>query len=162
VKTPFPTHKRNGGFTLVEVVMAMFILLIGMSSILGLLSFGAAMSRTAALRNESAFAIDAIVADLQETMFPLETTEGGLEVAGEPVDVVDAPVPGRPALTYTARATPEPAGGAGQPPVPNLYRVDIDIRWSSAGATRSKHYSTLLLREVPFGERLRRKFVLPQ
>jgi hypothetical protein len=129
-----------------------------MTSILGLLSFGAAMARTAALRSESAFAIEAILADLQETMFPLEVTEEGLEVAGEPVDVVDQPVPGRPALTYSARAHPEPAAGA----TPALYRVDVDIRWSTEGATRTKRYSTLLLREVPFGERLRRRFVVPE
>jgi hypothetical protein len=154
--------RRDGGFTIVEVVMARFILLIGMTSILGLLSFGAAMARTAELRNESAFAIEAILADLQETMFPLETTEDGLEVAGEPVDVVDQPVPGRPELTYSARAVPEPTGDPGQPETPVLYRVDVDIRWSTEGATRTKRYSTLLVREVPFGERLRQKFVVPQ
>jgi uncharacterized protein (TIGR02598 family) len=160
MKPPTFARRRNAGFTLVEVVMAMFILLIGMTSILGLLSFGAAMSRTAALRNESAFAVEAIVTDLQETMFPLERTQDGLEVAGEPVDVVDQPVPGRPALTYSAHATPEPVGGAAGPAVPTLYKVEIDIRWSTEGATRNKRYTTLLLREVPFGERLRRKFVL--
>ena len=141
--------------------MAMFILLIGMTSILGLLSFGAAVARTASLRTESAFAIDAIVADLQETMFPLEITEGGLEVAGEPVDVIDRPVPGRPGLTFSARAVPEPAGDRSDlPAVPSLYRVDIEVRWTVEGRTRNKRYQTLLIREVPFGERLRRKFVL--
>ena len=33
--------RKNAGFTIVEVVLAMFILLIGMTTIIGLLSFGA-------------------------------------------------------------------------------------------------------------------------
>ena len=156
---PLPAHARSG-FTIVEVVMAMFILLIGMTSILGLLAFGASLARTAELRSQSAYAVESIVADLQETLFPLELTPDGREVAGEPVDVVDRPVPGRPALSYSARAHPEP--GADGLPGPMLYRVDIEIKWSSQGATRTKNYQTLLVREVPFGERLRRKFVQGQ
>ena len=132
-RQPAIAARTRDGFTIVEVVMAMFILLIGMTSILGLLSFGAAMSRTAALRSNSSFAIDAIVADLQETMFPLEDTEDGLSVAGEPVDVIDRQVPGRPRLTYSARAYPEPSEDL--PTGPVLYRVDIDIRWSGEGTT---------------------------
>ena len=155
-----PSRHPRSGFTIVEVVMAMFILLIGMTSILGLLSFGAAMARTAELRSESAFAVESIVADLQETMFPLVTGADGTETVGEPLEVVDRPVPGRPALTYSATAAPEPGADSAAGPI--LYRVDIEIRWSSQGATRNKTYRTLLVREVPFGERLRQKFVAPQ
>jgi len=155
-----PRGSARDGFTLVEVVMAMFILLIGMTSVLGLLTFGAAMARTAELRSESAFAVEAIVADLQETLFPLEVTEDGREVAGEPVDIVDRTVPGRPELTYTARALPEP--GSSDAERPALYRVDIEIRWTSEGAARTRTYQTLLVREVPFGERMRRRFVEAQ
>jgi hypothetical protein len=159
VRTLHPAHPR-AGFTIVEVVMAMFILLIGMTSILGLLTFGAALARTAELRSQSSFAVESIVADLQETLFPLVLNADGSETVGEPVDVVDRPVPGRPALTYTARAHPEPRAGDSQ--APELYRVDIEIRWSSEGEARSKNFRTLLVREVPFGERMRRRFVQAQ
>ena len=67
------THRRRGfkdGFTIIEVVLAMFILLLGMTSILGLLSFGAAMSRTASLRGDASTSIDAVVADLEERCAP--------------------------------------------------------------------------------------------
>ena len=47
---------QRGGFTIVEVVMALGILLVGMTSVLGLLAFGASMSRTAQLRNAAASA----------------------------------------------------------------------------------------------------------
>jgi type II secretory pathway component PulJ len=148
---------RRGGFTIIEVVLAMMILLIGMSSILGLLSFGATMTRTAELRTRAANAAGAVVTDLEETLFPLVVVDG-LEVPGEPEVIERRPVPGHPGLVYSAQATPNPRTNA-------LlrhhleYRVDMEIFWSTGGQQRSKRFTTLLLREVPFGERLRRKFI---
>ncbi len=142
---------RSSGFTIVEVVLAMFVLLIGMTSILGLLSFGAALARTSSLRSGAANAIEAIVADLEENLFPLVEVDG-LEVAGEPRAISNRPVPGHEGLLYSARASPHP----GQP---LEYRVEIEITWSTSQGKRSKTFQTLLLREVPFGERMRRRFV---
>lgn len=143
---------RRAGFTLVEVVLAMFLLLIGMTSILGLLSFGAALSRTASLRSGASSSIEAVMADLEERLFPLVLDEEGLDVAGEPVPIVDRPVPSRPGLSYSAQATPNPEN-------PLEHRVDVEITWTTGGAKRSRRFQTLLLREVPFGERLRQRFV---
>ena len=83
MKTQREIGGERGGFTLVEVVLAMFILLLGMSTILGLLSFGAAMAKTAALRTGAANSIEAVLADLEENLFPLVLVDGE-EVAGEP------------------------------------------------------------------------------
>lgn len=140
------------GFTLLEVVLAMFVLLIGMTSILGLLSFGAALARTAALRSGAAGSIEAVVTDLEESLFPLELDALGDEVAGEPRDVTERAVPGVPGLVYSTTSTPNPAN-------PLEYRVDVELRWAAGGTTRSKRFTALLLREVPFGERLRLRVV---
>ena len=151
------SREGRGGFTIVEVVLAMFVLLIGMTTILGLLSFGAALARTAELRSEAANAIEVVVADLEETFFPLVETEGR-ETVGEPRTITTRPVPGHDGLVYSASARPNPEQldrDAG----PLEYRVDVEISWSSAGAKRSRKFTILLLREVPFGERLRRRFV---
>jgi type II secretory pathway pseudopilin PulG len=142
----------HAGFTLVEVVLAMFVLLLGMTSILGLLSFGAALARTASLRTGAANAIEAVVTDLEETLFPLTLDERGDEVVGEPEDAVEREVPGYPGLTYSTTSTPNPEN-------PLEYRVDGEIHWAVGGTTRSKRFTTLLLREVPFGERLRARIV---
>lgn len=142
----------RGGFTLVEVVLAMFVLLLGMTSILGMLSFGAALARTASLRTGAANAIEAVVSDLEETLFPLELDARGDEVVGEPEDAVGREVPGYPGLTYSTNSTPNPEN-------PLEYRVDVEIHWAVGGTTRSKRFTTLLLREVPFGERLRQRIV---
>jgi len=130
----------------------MFVLLLGMTSILGLLSFGAALARTASLRAGASDSVEAVVMDLEETFFPLQVGEGGEEVVGLPVDVVDRPVPEHPGLSYSTRSAPNPDN-------PLEYRVDVEIRWATGGTARSRRFTTLLLREVPFGERLRRRFV---
>ena len=146
------TAASRSGFTLVEVVLAMFVLLLGVSSILGLLSFGAAMSRTAALRSEASNAIEAVMADLEENLFPLVVDEDGREVAGEPQGFERRQIPGVKGLVYSASAVPNPDD-------PREYRVDVEVSWSTAGSKRARRFTTLLLREVPFGERLRRRFI---
>jgi hypothetical protein len=173
VKLPARSPVRPAGaFTIVEIVVAMGILLLGMSSILGLLSFGAALARSAQLKGAAAASVEAVVADLEEVLFPLVKDErDGAVVAGEPHALVDREVRGQPGLRYDARATLVPrraapahaAGSAPAPgPAPELYQVDVAMRWSSAGRAQARHFTILLPRQVPFGERLRREFVLGQ
>lgn len=155
--------RPRAGFTILEVVLAMGILFVGMTAVLGFLSVGAGLARTASLRSEASQSVEAVVADLEEALFPLVPGEA-LGGAGAPEPVRDRPVPGHPALAYSALATPEPdRDPASEDPAerarPLEYRVDVEISWSSAGARRSYGFTTLLLREVPFGERMRRRFV---
>lgn len=160
-------HFRSG-FTIVEVVLAMGLLLLGMTAVLGLLSFGAALARTAALRTAAAGAAEAVAADLEETLFPLSLDPAtGERPVGEPHAVADREVTGYPGLVYSATATPVPAsdddlvpGRAGRAAgAPQRYKVEVRMRWTTAGAGRERRFTLMLLREVPFGERLRREFV---
>jgi prepilin-type N-terminal cleavage/methylation domain-containing protein len=141
------TNRSRGGFTIIEVLVAMAILLFGMTAVLGLLTFGAAMSRTALLRATSAAASEAVVADLEETLFPLVGGE-----AGPPVEIKDRALPGNSDVIYSATAHENPANAL-------EYRVDVDMSWQSAGVKRERRFSTILLREIPFGERMRKQFV---
>jgi prepilin-type N-terminal cleavage/methylation domain-containing protein len=140
-------RRARGGFTILEVLLAMAILLLGMTAVLGLLTFGAALSRTALLRTTSAAAVEATVADLEETLFPMVDGE-----AGPPIEIKERALPGLPDVVYTASAHENPQH-------PLEYKVDIEMSWKSAGVQREKRFSTLLLREIPFGERLRKRFV---
>jgi len=156
---------NRGGFTLIEVVLAMGLLLVGMSVILSLLTFGAGLSSEAEKRADAATAIPAVVADLEESLFPL-SDEG---VVGVPEPVVDRPLPGYPGLTYSATATPNPRRLEDLPLMetpgvvlrdgPIEYRVDVTIAWKSGGARETREFSALLPRAVPFGPRMRRLFV---
>lgn len=143
-----PRRPPYGGFTILEVVLAMGILAIGTTVVLSLLTFGAVLSKSAALATASAAAIDAVVADLEESLFPIEE-DGSV---GEPRAIVDRPVSGAPGVVYSASAEPNPDR-------PLEYRVDVELAWRSAGVRRAHSFQTLLLREVPFGERMRRRFV---
>lgn len=158
-------HTHNAGFTLIEVVLAMGLLLLGMSVVLTLLTFGAGVSREAEKEADSAAAVRAVIADLEESFFPLD--DNG--VVGEPVPVTNRPLPGYPGLAYSATATPNPARLDDLPlmaePGPVLrqgaieYRVDVTIHWLAGGEIQTRAFSALLPRQVPFGARMRRLFV---
>lgn len=138
---------RRGGFTLVEVVLAMGILLLGSAAIIGFLTYGSATARHAQLRTQAATALEAVAADLDRNLFPYE--EG---VLGEPIEIEERPVPGVPGVVYSATAF-------SNPDLPREYRVDVEVTWQSAGVQRSKSWSMLKIQEVPFGEVLRREFI---
>ena len=138
---------RRDGFTLVEVVLAMGILLLGSAAIIGFLTFGSATARHAQLRTQAATALEAVAADLDRNLFPYE--EG---VLGEPIEIEERPVPGVPGVVYSATAV-------SNPDLPREYRVDVEVTWQSAGVQRSKSWSMLKIQEVPFGEVLRREFI---
>ena len=145
---------RRAGFTLLEVILAAALLAAGMSMILGVFNFGSALTRTAELRAMSAGTVEALVHDLEETLFELR--DDG--TVGEPIAIVDRPVPGRPGVLYSVEATgnPDLLGADG---LPREYIVQVSVRWQSAGVQRGETWTTIMLREVPFGARMRRRFV---
>lgn len=149
-------HARSG-FTLIEVVLAMGIFLIGAAAILGFLTFGAALAQTAGLRTLSAEAIEAVVADLEENLFTLD--EDGR--VGEARELLDRPVPGYPELVYSVRTAEDESAEPETSASPEV-RVDVEIKWKGGAARRGRRVSVLLLKEVPFGERLRRQLVAPR
>ncbi len=146
--------RARDGFTLIEVVLALGLLLLGATVILGLFSFGAALSRTAELRARSATAAEAVVLDLEEGLFPLED-DGS---AGEPRVVTDRPVPGHTDLIYSARAVPRPDHEPGRS---REYQVEVEMRWRGGAGRRGRKFSVLLLREISFGERMRSALAPP-
>ncbi len=143
-----PARATRCGFTIIEVVLAMGILVLGMTVLLSLLTFGAALTRTAALRTAASTAIEAVIGDLEESLFPLE--DDG--TVGEPRQIQGRALPNAPGVIYSASARQNPDD-------PLEYAVDIDVSWESSGFRRTRSFQTLLLREVPFGERMRRRFV---
>jgi len=139
---------RTAGFTIIEVVLAMGVLVLGMTVLLGLLTFGAALSQTAAMRTSSANAIEAVMADLEETLFPL-SDDGEV---GEPQNIERRALPTAPGVLYSATAVQNPDE-------PLEYLVTVDVTWQASGVQRAQRFETILLREISFGERMRRRFV---
>ena len=143
----------KSGFTIVEVVLAMGILLVGAAAILSMLTFGASLTRAAQLRTAAATAVEAVRADIEANMFPYDSNMDGEEgEIGPPVSFVNRPVPGLSQVVYSATPTQNPN-------LPREYRVDVDITWTTGGVERNKQITWIMLREISFGERLRRRFV---
>lgn len=142
------------GLSLIEVVLALAILAVGLTSVLALFSFGAGIASNASLQAEAASSLDFIVADLEERLFLQDENGKWLE----PRPIENAPVPGNERLSYSAKPERDPRGalGNGQPV---LYRVDIQITWRSQGVDRAVEARVLMPQSIPFGERLRRQFV---
>jgi prepilin-type N-terminal cleavage/methylation domain-containing protein len=147
VKTLHLRVSVRAGFTIIEVLLAMAILLLGSTAIIAFLTFGSATARHAQLRTQATAAVEAVVSEIDRHLFVYENGE-----LGEPRDLVDRPVPGVDGVVYTARAVVNPDNE-------REYRVDIEVRWESAGVKRSKSWSMLKIKELPFGERLRREFI---
>lgn len=138
---------QRGGFTLIEVMLAVGILVFGASAIIGMLTVGASLTRTAELRTSAASSLEAVLDDLDHQLFKLES--GTLT---GPHPVVDRAVPDAPGVIYSATAVQNPDR-------PKEFVVDVDLRWEAAGVQRAKHFQTLKLKELSFGERLRREFI---
>lgn len=139
---------RTAGFTILEVVLAMGILVIGMTVLLSLFTFGAALSRSAEMRTTAATAVDAVLVDLSETFFPL-LPDG---TVGPPPKIEARPLAAAPGVVYSAVPTENPDR-------PGEFRVDVEMWWQGSGVRRGKSFTTILLQEIPFGERMRRRFV---
>ncbi len=147
MSTTLPDPTRRAGFTLIEVVLAMGILVIGATAIIAFLTYGASTARHAQLRTQAATAMDAVIADLRHEIFPYENGE-----LGGPVEIEERAVPGARGVVYSAEAFMNPENE-------REFRVDVHMTWQSAGVRRSKKFQVLQMRELPFGERLRREFV---
>jgi prepilin-type N-terminal cleavage/methylation domain-containing protein len=142
-----PANNQRSGFTIVEVLLAMFILLIGSVGIIAFLTFGGSTARHAQLRTQASLAVVAVEADIERNIFPYENGE-----LGEPIVLENRKISGVPGVVYSARAVVNPE-------LPREYRIDIEMTWQSAGVQRGKSWSTLRIKELPFGERLRREFI---
>jgi prepilin-type N-terminal cleavage/methylation domain-containing protein len=136
-----PARRRRGGFTLVEMMIAMGILVVGVTSVLGLLAFGAALQRTAERRTEAALVVEQVAAELRDSL-----TVDASGKASEPPLQFERTISGHPNLRAKVelRRNPELDGE---------YFVQIAIQWLERGRFRSEFYRTILERAVPFHAR---------
>ncbi|MEZ5978138.1 MAG: prepilin-type N-terminal cleavage/methylation domain-containing protein [Planctomycetota bacterium] len=142
---------RRRGLTLIEIVLAMGLLAMGLTAVIGVFSAASELGVSARRRAEAASALEYVTGQVTERLFPIDA-EG---LVGEPAIVEDEPVPGYEGLTYSvvpvlSTVTPPP----GMPPV---YRVDVTVRWSEQGRSKALHHRMLLPAAVSMGDRLRRQ-----
>ena len=153
---PARTQASTAGFTLIEVMLAMGILALGMTAVLGLFTFGAALTQASVLRTQSATAVEAITLELPAKLFPVD--EQGLPAVPEGdgrASLEDQPIPGLPALRYRATAWPVPDGPLAEDGGPLEYDVEVEVFFHQQGVRRARTFHTRVLRERSFAERMR-------
>ena len=121
----------------------MGILVVGVSSVLGLLAFGAALQRTAERRGETSLAAEQVVADLRDS-FVLQK-DGS--VSGPPSLTMDRDIEGHPTLKAHIELKKNPS-------LDSEYFATIQIQWMERGKMRSEDFRAIVEREAPFGQRV--------
>ncbi len=142
--------KLKAGFTLIEVMLAMGILTIGMTAVLGRFTFGAALSQAAELRTDAAYAVEVIGLELPAKLFPLDEEDR----PGPPVELRDQEVEGLPAIRYHALAEPVADGPTAEDGGPLEYEVRLELFFTSRGVRRVQQFRMRMLRERSFADRI--------
>jgi type II secretory pathway pseudopilin PulG len=137
--------RRAPGFTLVEMMLAMMILLFGITALIGALSSSIAQRRTADAGLELCSLCDQIVHRVQQ-----EAIRPGPD--GNTVDLVFSPladqeVAGFPGLTWSARTSEDPER-------PDLWLLHIDLRWLEGGSPVETSVRRVLPRHLPLRARV--------
>lgn len=100
--------RDNSGFTLVELLVAFSIMLVGMTGIIAMLSAGLAMERRSTLVIEANLALEELLPRVRAEL-ALQTNEGG----GASLAIARTQVPGRNDLEYAVEAEPMPNSSDG-------------------------------------------------
>ena len=141
-----PRPSPIAGFTLVEMLAALGILLFGVTTLLGVLSTSVAERRTTDARHELAALCDFAVHRVQhEAIRRVGDSTLPFDLAFVPL--VDQPVPGLEGMKWSARAIESEAR-------PDLWLVQIEAKWLDAGEEVTAEFLRVLPRRLPLRERV--------
>ena len=127
-------RKGSRGFTLLEIIISMAILVLGLSAILPLFAVGTTSHKRGIDQTMVSLIAPHITARLQERLYEIKPPP---LVNQEYADV------GR---TYKYDATFSPLDPAD--PAPMAFIVKVSVRWSENAAIHSESFSTILLRRM--------------
>lgn len=126
--------RRASGFTLLEVMAAMSIFLVGVVSVLALLTTGTRLHQDS---QSTALAADAAEEILLLAEREVARADAGAD--GVPAAMTSAvAVPGRPALSYQWQVIAAPGG--------SLFRLRVAVSWMDGGKKRVQHLERVLPR----------------
>lgn len=140
--------RGEAGFTLVEMLIALGILLIGVTTLLATLGDSIAMRRTTDARLQVAQAIDDVVVRVQQTGIRRQAAAGSdldLELA-LPASIE---VPGFPGLE--CRVTAQEAKDR-----PDVWLLHIQASWLDGGEVMGEEFLRVIPRQLPLSARVQR------
>jgi prepilin-type N-terminal cleavage/methylation domain-containing protein len=138
---------RERGFTLAEMLVALAILLVGITSLLAALTSGVGLRRGADARVEAGLLAGEVIHQLRQQAFaPGQDGASVLEAAPRPLQGDHPRFPGmRWSVTYTAAAER-----------PDLVLCAVAVQWLEEGESELQEFMALLPRQEPLGARVRR------
>ena len=139
---------KTAGFTLVEMMAAIGILVFGLTSLVGLLSVGVSARSTAELRDRAVRAADQVFLDLAEEVVVTLPDEVGSDPAAAGSIEYD-PVAGYPRLKAVVTMKRDPAH-------PRLVLASVRISWKEEGISVGETFSRIMSRAAPFPARVGR------
>ncbi len=134
---------RSEGFTLVEVLAAILVLSIGVTSLLAVMGTGLTTHRESDLRVQASDAVRLVEADLLSRLF------AGEQTGADPRDLENVPLTGRPGMRYSVKFRKNPA-------LTDEFLAEIEITWMEAGETRGESFARLIHRAEPFSRRIQK------
>jgi prepilin-type N-terminal cleavage/methylation domain-containing protein len=152
---PIAGNRRNAasangaeGFTLVEMMAALAILLFGITALLGAMSSSVAQRRsTDAMLEAQALCDHALLRLQQEAVRRKAGASTDLEL--EIVPLQDQTAPGFPGMTWSGKAIEDENR-------PDVWLIELEFRWLEAGEGRLAEFKRILPKQLPLRDRVLR------
>lgn len=137
---------RQRGFTLIEMMVALAILLVGVTSLLAALAGAVDLRRSSEAQAEAGRVADQALLAVQQQ---IRRQPGDDALALQLPQLLDQPVPALPGMSYSVRYTREPDRF-------DVVLVEIDVRWREQGEDMRQRFHRLLPLQEPLGVRAAR------
>lgn len=138
--------ERSAGFTLVEMMAALAILLFGVTAVLGALSSSINQRRTTDARHALVTMCDLAMHRIQNEA--IRSTNGDSSPFDlDFVPLIDQEVPGFPGMTWSATATADENR-------PQLWLVKLEATWLDDGEPVVAEFHRIVPRQLPLRDRV--------
>lgn len=136
------TTRTQDGFTLVEMMVALAILVFGISALAGSLLTGVTTRRGSEMRFRADALVNHAVYEIQEKLLAGDS-EPGTPLKGFTVE----DPPGYPGMKYTVAQTTDPER-------PGLVLARIQVSWKEQGEQVGETFERIFVRQTPFSQRV--------
>jgi len=131
--------RSSGGFTLVEILVALFVMLIGLSSVFALFAAATALHKRATDNSTAAILSDCIFSEVATQL------TSGVQV--EKIRKYNAAFPGYEGYKYDVELV---AIDMEEEQNANEFFIRLTIRWQKQGRERNQVFATIINRRIPF------------
>ena len=146
---PIPDVQRCRGFTLTEMLVALSILMFGLTAVAGSISMAVGTRRGSEMQLRAIQMVDRVVQDLRDDYLVRDDLEIGDPETGALLPRVAVEVPEFPGMKYNVSFS-------GDPESSRVFLARIQISWLEQGEDVAEVFERVLIREVPFSRRVSR------